>query len=57
MNIIDRENVGIMKGILQEAFKTAERDYNIASEPEEARYYAGLSDGYKHAYELVRKLK
>ena len=36
---------------------TAYKDENKATSTEDNAYYQGLSEGYAHAYELVRKLK
>ena len=57
MNREDRIYIAKIKDILREGRKTAYKDENKATSTEDNAYYQGLSEGYAHAYELVRKLK
>ena len=57
MNREDRIYIAKIKDILKEGRKTAYKDENKTTSTEDNAYYQGLSEGYAHAYELVRKLK
>ena len=57
MNREDRIYIAKIKDILKEGRMTAYKDENKATSTEDNAYYQGLSEGYAHAYELVRKLK
>ena len=57
MNREDRVYIAKIKDILKEGRMTAYKDENKATSTEDNAYYQGLSEGYAHAYELVRKLK
>ena len=57
MNREDRVYIAKIKDILKEGIKTADKDLDKTTSTEDNAYYQGLSEGYAHAYELVRKLK
>ena len=57
MNREDRIYIAKIKDILKEGRKIAYKDENKATSTEDNAYYQGLSEGYAHAYELVRKVK
>lgn len=57
MNRLDRIIIGKIKDCLKESFYDAKKDRGITISTEEEAYYQGLSEGYGHAYELIRKLK
>ena len=57
MNREDRVYIAKIKDILKEGRKTADKDLDKTTSTEDNAYYQGLSEGYAHAYELVRKLK
>mgnify|MGYP003679754917 FL=1 len=57
MNREDRVYIAKIKDILKEGRKIADEDIDKTTSTEDQAYYQGLSEGYAHAYELVRKLK
>ena len=57
MNREDRVYIAKIKDILKEGRKIAYKDLDKTTSTEDNAYYQGLSEGYAHAYELVRKLK
>ena len=57
MNREDRVYIAKIKDILKEGRKIADEDIDKTTSTEDNAYYQGLSEGYAHAYELVRKLK
>jgi hypothetical protein len=57
MNREDRIQMDKIKKTIQEAIKEATSDANRTTSTEDLAYYQGLSEGYGHVYELVRKLK
>ena len=57
MNREDRIYIAKIKDILKEGIKVADKDLDKTTSTEDNAYYQGLSEGYAHAYELVRKLK
>jgi|TARA_R110001606_G_scaffold353546_2_gene504105 hypothetical protein len=57
MNREDRIYIAKIKDILKEGKRIADKDLDKTTSLEDSLYYQGLSEGYAHAYELVRKLK
>ena len=57
MNREDRVYIAKIKDILKEGRRIADKDLDKTTSLEDSLYYQGLSEGYAHAYELVRKLK
>ena len=57
MNREDRIYIAKIKDILKEGRRRADKDLDKTTSLEDSLYYQGLSEGYAHAYELVRKLK
>jgi|TARA_R110002050_G_scaffold153496_2_gene281119 hypothetical protein len=57
MNREDRIYIAKIKDILKEGRRIADKDLDKTTSLEDSLYYQGLSEGYAHAYELVRKLK
>ena len=57
MNREDRLEMEKIKKTLREAILEAKRDSDRTTSTEDLAYYQGLSEGYGHVYELVRKLK
>jgi hypothetical protein len=57
MNREDRLHLKVIKDILKTARDTAEKDSSITTSMEDNAYYNGLSEGYAHAFELIRRIK
>ena len=57
MNREDRIYIAKIKDIFKEAKNKANDNSITTIDHEMKAYYNGLSEGYAHAYELVRKLK
>jgi len=57
LNREDRIIISKIKDCLKVSIEEATKDRGITCSPEEGAYYQGLSEGYVHAYELIRRLK
>jgi hypothetical protein len=57
MNRKDRIYMNQVKQILKESKASADRDFEITGDVDSAQYYAGMSDAFAFAHELIRKIK